>query len=321
MITKQLLPRLALSLLILGVNTAGAQEPIDETRTVAPNERVLVDVMRGEVRIRPSQQNEFRVRGTLDEEAEGYSLESSGGSTRFSVDLPRSASRWGNGGDVDRPSDLDIELPAGATLEFHGVSTQVIVTGIAGGSEITSVNGRIEASDLSERVTLSSVNGDIRSAGLTGTLSLRTVNGEIEDSGSSGRIEYGSVNGSIRAASSAQEVSLESVNGDADLALQGTARLTLDTVNGDLVVTLAQSASPQIRGNSVSGDLQIALEGDLDVRVALETHSGEISNGLSEETPTRERFGPRKSLHQTLGQGSGLLELRSISGDLGLARP
>lgn len=321
MITLRLLPRLALSLLLVGVGTAGAQEPIDETRTVAPNERVLVDVMRGEVRIRPSPQNEFRVRGTLDEEAEGFSLESSGGSTRFSVDLPRSAGRWGNGGDVDMRSDLDIELPAGATLEFHGVSTRVIVTGIAGGSEVNSVNGRIEASDLSERVTLSSVNGSIQSAGLEGVVSLRTVNGEIEDSGSSGRVAYGSVNGRIRAASTAEEVTLESVNGDAELQLQGTAQLTLDTVNGDLVVTVAQSARPQIRGSSVSGDLQITLDGDLDGRVALETHSGEISNGLSEQTPSRERFGPRKSLHLTLGQGSGLIELRSISGDLGLARP
>lgn len=321
MTTLHLFPRLALSLLIVGVGTAGAQEPIDETRAVAPNERVLVDVMRGEVRIRPAQQNEFRVRGTLDEEAEGYSLESSGGSTRFSVDLPRSAGRWGNDSEVDTPSDLDIELPAGATLEFHGVSTRVIVTGIAGGSEITSVNGRIEASELSERVTLSSVNGSIQSSGLSGTISLRTVNGEIEDSGSSGRIEYGSVNGSLRASSAAQEVTLESVNGDASLQLQGTTQLSLETVNGDFDITLTQSGSPQIEGNSVSGDLQIVLDGELDVRVALETHSGDIVNGLSDEAPTRERFGPRKSLHVTLGQGSGLVELRSISGDLSLTRP
>jgi DUF4097 and DUF4098 domain-containing protein YvlB len=310
-----------LTLLIVGAHAASAQESIDESRDVAPNERIELDVMRGEVRIRPAQQNVFRVRGTLDEEAEGFSLESSGGSTRFSVDLPRSAGRWGDGRDVESPSDLDIELPAGATLEFHGVSTQVTVTGIAGGSEITSVNGRIEVSDLGERVILSTVNGSIRSNGVSGQLTVSSVNGDIEDSGSRGRVEYSSVNGSIRATSSAQEVTLESVNGDAALQLEGTAQLSLETVNGDFDITLTQSSAPRVQGSSVSGNLRLALDGTPDVRVALETHSGDISNGISADAASGERFGPRKSLHVTFGQGSGLIELRSISGDLGLTRP
>lgn len=321
MTVKSTLTTLPLLLAVAHTMPVFAQDPIDESRTVAPNERVSIEVRRGEVRIQPSTDGVFRVRGTLDEEAEGYVLESSGGSTRFEVQLPRSAERWGSSDDVEFPSNLDIELPAGASLEFQGVSTTVIVTGITGGSEIASVNGRIDASNLSERVELSTVNGSILSSGNSGRLELNSVNGEIEDTGSSGRVAYSTVNGDLNIASSASEVEIDTVNGDAVLQLQGTQTLTLETVNGDFDVTLTGTSSPQIQGDSVSGDLAFVLDAGLDARVSLQTHSGDIDNGLSDAQPEGERFGPRESLHFTVGQGSGEIELRSISGSLSLSLP
>lgn len=323
MTVKSVMTLLPLVLAVVQLPPALAQTAIDESRPVAPNERISLDVQRGTVRIQPSSDGLFRVRGTLDEEAEGYVLASSGGTTRFEVELPRSRGGWGWGGsdDVEFPSDLDIELPAGASLEFQGVSTTVIVTGITGGSEIASVNGRIEASNLSDRVELSTVNGSILSTGNSGRLEMNSVNGEIEDTGSSGRAMYSTVNGDLRIASAASEVEVDTVNGDATLQLQGTQTLALETVNGDLSVTLTGSSAPRIQGSSVSGDLAFVLDAGLDARVSLETHSGEIDNGLSDALPEGERFGPRESLRFTLGQGGGEIELRSISGNLTLTLP
>lgn len=324
MLREQTRPALlATATLVLSLVTAmnaQAQEPIDESRAVSPNERISIDVMRGDVRIRTTDEGVFRVRGTLDEEAEGYELESSGGFTRFEVEMPRSARGW-SGNNPDNASDLDIELPAGSTLEFQGVSTTVIVSGITGGTQISSVNGRIEASSLSERVDLSTVNGSILSTGNSGRITLRSVNGEIEDSGSSGRIEYDSVNGDISAQSSASEVQIGTVNGDADVSLAGTADLSINTVNGDYTIRLTDSGSPRIEGSSVSGDLSLVLDPALNARVSMETHSGDIENGLSDASAEAERFGPRESLQFSLGGGSGTIELQSISGDLSLTLP
>jgi DUF4097 and DUF4098 domain-containing protein YvlB len=323
MSVKSIVTMLPLALAAAQSAPALAQDRIDESRAVASNERISLDIRRGEVRIQASADGTFRVRGTLDEEAEGYMLESTGGTTRFEVELPRSSGGWGWGGsdDVEFPSDLDIELPAGASLEFQGVSTNVIVTGITGGSEIASVNGRIEAWNLSERVELSTVNGSIVSTGNSGRLEMTTVNGEIADTGSSGRATYSTVNGDLTIASAASEVEVDSVNGDVTLQLQGTQTLALETVNGDLEVTLTGTSSPRIQGSSVSGDLTFVLDGGIDARVSLETHSGDIDNGLSDALPEGERAGPRKSLQFTVGQGGGEIELRSISGSLTLALP
>jgi len=321
---EQTLPALlrivTLALSLAAALNAQAQQPIDESRAVTPNERIFIDVRRGEVRIRATDEGIFRVRGTLDEDAQGHALESSRGFTRFEVEMPRSAGGWAEG-DTARVSDLDIELPAGSTLEFQGVNTTVIVTGITGGSQISSVNGRIEASNLSERVDLSTVNGSILSAGNSGRVTLRSVNGEIEDTGSSGRIEYDSVNGNIRAQSRASEVQAGTVNGDVDLTLAGTTELSVNTVNGDFTIRLADSSSPRIEGNSVTGDLALVLDPALDVRVALQTRGGDIQNELSDTSVEEERFGPRKSLQLSLGDGKGMIELQSISGDLSLTLP
>lgn len=315
-----LLTTAALVLALAASLAAQAQEAIDESRTVAPNERISIDVMRGEVRIRTTDEGVFRVRGTLDEEAEGYTLESSGGFTRFEVELPRSTRGW-FGNETENPSDLDIDVPAGSSLEFQGVDTTIIVSGVTGGSQINTVNGRIEASNLSEQVDLSTVNGSIISTNNNGRIVLRSVNGEIEDTGSSGRIEYDSVNGDISGHSSALEVKLGTVNGDAELTLAGATELSMNTVNGDFSVRLSDSASPRIEGNSVNGNLELVLDAGLNARIQLENSSGDIENGLSDATAESARFGPRKTLHFTLGNGSGSVELQAISGALTLALP
>ena len=83
------------------------------------------------------------------------------------------------------------------------------------------------------------------------------------------------------------------------------------TVNGSILST----------GNSVTGDLAFVLDPALDVRVALQTRGGEIQNALSDASVEEQRFSPRKSLQFSLGDGKGMIELHSISGDLPLTLP
>jgi len=63
------------------------------------------------------------------------------------------------------------------------------------------------------------------------------------------------------------------------------------------------------------------LDPALDVRVALQTRGGEIQNALSDASVEEQRFSPRKSLQFSLGDGKGMIELHSISGDLPLTLP
>lgn len=298
---------------------ANAQETLDESRSVSANERISIEVPRGEVSIRASEDNVFRVRGRIDEDADEYTLDSDNGFTRFEVDYPRSRGwNWGNNDDDD--TDLQIEVPAGSELEFEGVNVTVTVVGITGSSSINTVNGDIFASELSNFVHLAAVNGDIDSRQNSGRIEITTVNGGLKDSGSSGRIDYSTVNGEIEASSNASEVTVSTVNGEAEVSLQGTEVLEMSTVNGDIDVRLAGSLSPRIDGSTVSGDLRLELERSINASFDISAHSGgDLENSLSDATPTRDRYGPRKELRFSLGNGSGSVDITTVSGDIELS--
>lgn len=314
-----ILTRNILLLCLLLPFAANAQETIDESRSVSANERVSVEVMRGNVRIRASDDNVFRVRGSIDEEAEGYTLESSNGFTRFKVDYRRSSRGW-SWNDEDDGSELEIEVPMASELEFEGISVDVDVMSITGSTTIQTVNGGITASQLSGFIDLTAVNGQINSSNNSGRIEIITVNGEVTDSDSTGRIEYSTVNGEIRASSSAAEISVSTVNGEAELSLTGTEVLEMGTVNGDIEVRLAGSLSPRIDGNTVSGDLRLELERDINASFDISANAGgDIDNELSDARPTRDQYGPRKQLNFSTGTGTGSVELTTVSGDIEIA--
>lgn len=313
------LTRYTLLLTLLLPLAASAQEPIDETRSVSANERVSIEVMRGNVRIHVADDNVFRVRGTLDEDADGFNLDSSNGFTRFKVEYPRSSRRgWNN--DNGNGSELEIEIPAGSELEFEGVSVDVDVMGISGGSSIKTVNGDIRASALSNFVELGTVNGSIESTNISGRVDISTVNGEVSDTNSAGRIEYSTVNGEIRASSSATEVTVSTVNGEAELSLSGTEVLAMGTVNGDIEVRLMDSPSPRIEGSTVSGDLRLELDPAISARFDINASAGgDIENDMSDARPTKDKYGPRQHLNFSTGTGAGTVNITTVSGDIEIA--
>jgi len=299
-------------MLTMGVN-AQSQQRIDETRQVSANEKISLEVMRGEVRIRAGSDNTFLVRGQLDELAEGFELESDNGFTRFEVVMPRSI----RGSRNEQGSDLEIVLPANSDVKFTGVNVAVDVAGVLGGASITTVNGDIVASDLGGVIALRTVNGPIRSNNNRGRVSLQTVNGEISDNGSSGRLGVSTVNGAMDISSAAEEVTLNMVNGELRADFDGTRTLEFNGINGEMSIAISNSQTPRVTGSSVSGEIEIQLDSDVDARFDLRTNVGSrIENGITDDEAQRPQFGPGRSLQFTTGQGNGSVELNTVSGSI-----
>lgn len=312
-----------ISVLIAGLLSAlpawAEKASISETRDISPDEIIQIEVMRGEVIILGVNNNRFHVEGQLDEKAEGFELKSSGGTTRFKVDMPRRVnSGWGSS---DEGSVLEFQVPEGANVEFEGVNANVRITGIEGGSEITTVNGNIEARRLAGPVSLETVNGRIDSRRNTGYLTLSTVNGRIMDESESDSLEMESVNGSVSSTSSSRDIEVSTVNGRASLNLSGTERLEFSTVNGTIEVTLSDSETPNIEGSTVSGSVELTLPDIKGARVSLESAAGgSIDNGLTSDPVMKAKYGPMRHLEFVMGNGKGRIELQTVSGDLTLNR-
>jgi len=309
----------SIAMLLMSTLAFANQQNINEVRDVNGNERITLDVQRGDVQIRPATTNQFSVSGQLDERAEGFELESAGGFTRFVVKMPRQMQDYGN--EQTKGSNLIINVPAGSEVEFKGVNVDVDVAGINGGSQFTTVNGDIKAKQLANNVELTTVNGQIDSESLQGQLRLKTVNGKIEDKASSGRMSVESVNGTIEVNSNPEELMVTVVNGEVDLKLDSTAQLAVSSVNGSIEIELKNQNAPRIKGSSVSGKFELTLASNLDARVSMKTSAGgSINNTLTADKASRDKYGPASSLQFTTGNGTGSIDITTVSGRLTLKK-
>jgi hypothetical protein len=302
----------------LTLNVALAQEAINESRQVSPNEKIRLDVMRGNVSIRTHNENVLVVRGTLDEDAEGYELETANGFTAFTVTMPR---RLSMGLRQRKGSELEILVPVNSDVEFSGVNVDVDANGVQGGARLKTVNGAIRATNLAGFVTLDTVNGPIASSANAGRIEINTVNGEIDERRSSGRLSMKAVNGRLSVDSIAETVSLIVVNGRISGRLQGVRELDMESVNGSISLQLTDSRSPRLAGSTVNGGIELSFDDDVSARFSLRSNSGgNIVNRLSSDEATRPSSGQGRRLEFSSGDGAGDVTLTSLNGRLELRR-
>jgi DUF4097 and DUF4098 domain-containing protein YvlB len=126
----------------------------------------------------------------------------------------------------------------------------------------------------------------------------RTVNGAIEASGLSGHVEAHTVNGEVRLVTSGT-ASARTVNGSIDANVGRSDwrdRVSFETVNGGITVTVAGDLNADVRASTVNG-------------------------GISSDFPVtvQGRFGPR-SVNGTIGAGGRLLEMKTVNGSINLRR-
>ncbi len=127
---------------------------------------------------------------------------------------------------------VEVELPAGAEINFDGVSSDVTAAGLRGDQRFKTVSGDMVLTDVGGELGLHSVSGDV---------TVRAV-GEL----------------GLEAAS---------VSGDFSIVAPRIARLRANTVSGDLEIEAELRVGDAHRVETVSGDLTLGLVGDLDLEV------------------------------------------------------
>ena len=171
---------------------------------------------------------------------------------------------------------VEVELPAGAEVQFDGVSADLTATGLHGSQRFKTVSGDLVLTDVAGELGLNSVSGDA---------TVRAV-GELD-------------------------VQAGSVSGDLSIVAPRIARLRANTVSGDLEVEgeLATGGYAH-RVETVSGDLTLGLVGsnlDMEVRG--------LSTDVRCDLPHRSE-GSRDRRRYIVGGGGPQLLFSSMSGDV-----
>jgi len=278
---------------------AHADSPIEKNVPINADGRLEVNNVRGEVDIRTWDRNELELRGNL---GSGSTLEVSGSGASVSVEVktPDSGRSWFWGGNGPREDTrLEIRVPKGISPGVHVVSADVTIDGLDGGREVEveSVSGDIRLGSRAQRWELHSVSGDIHASGSAQRGSFETVSGDIHAEGVSG------------------DISAESVSGDAHVDTSAPiSEFKGNSVSGNITITGALAARGRIKIESMSGDVQVSLRGEPSASIEAETFSGSVNSDFGRVD--REEFGPGERLRTRVGGGEGDIDLKSFSGDV-----
>jgi len=283
-------------LALLASTPALAGQPIDERRDLAADGTVSVVNVAGDITVTTWDRNEVHLTGQLGDESE-LDISESGRGLRFEV-KPKNGHNFGRN---HEESTLELVVPESASLAISGVSSDIEISGSKAAS-----------------VTAETVSGDVEVEARAGRVDLKSVSGDIDFRGASSRTNAESVSGDIDLSGVDGELEVSVVSGDVDLDGGAFDRGRFEAVSGTLELSLAIRPAGSVSVESMSGDVVVSLPKDADVEIRAQSFSGDIRSRFG--SPQKSRHGPGTRLETTAGSGGASLSAESFSGDVEISQ-
>jgi DUF4097 and DUF4098 domain-containing protein YvlB len=313
-----------LSLMLIGVMPLSvlAKQNIEQLIEAEQNALVKIEHQKGAVQIIAWAQNAVEVTGVLHSDEAELMVERRGRVISIEVEHKSGSGTWFSG-DSMMEADLVVRIPAQGSVDFESLNGKLSVEGIQGGVDAELVNGSIDVSNTAGDLHLITVNGSINARDVSGRMNLETVNGDIELTHSGkDKVKLGTVNGEIEVKSDTTDLVISAVNASMDLALQTVQDLSLDMVNGRVDAQLSLADKGSIEASSVGGRMTFAFANDVAARFRIDAHAGgRIDNNLTNDEVVKQKYGPSRSLNFTTGDGSGRVDIDTVSGRVVLTKP
>lgn len=315
---------LAAVTLAAGALPAAAQQRVDERIPASRETPVEVSVITGSIRVTGQDRGDVHVTGQIGR-GERVEVEREGGRIVVRV-VPRAGQHRGS------ETELDVRVPARASVTVRAMSGAVQTAGVAGRVEASTVSGNVAVRAGGGDVVAESRSGNVTIEGTADDLRASSVSGTVRVAARvTGRFEGNSMSGDVICEQGAEDPVVNSVSGTIRLA-NVTGRVQANTVSGDVMVSgerldgainsvsgdVTVRATPDPRGSltigSHSGDVTLQL-GRSGARILYTTHSGDLASGLRTRTERRSR----REMEITVGDGGPRIQVSTFSGDLRLA--
>jgi DUF4097 and DUF4098 domain-containing protein YvlB len=287
----------AATVLLAASPAVRAGTPIDERAAADPAGVVEVSNVAGTVHVTGWDRNEVEVTGELGEGTERLEFAVADKVTRIKVILPLKSSNT-------EDTSLVIHVPAASRLSVNTVSADIEVQGLLGAQRLQSVSADIRTAAAGEDVECKSVSGDVVVAGSfkKGLLTMTTVSGDLV---------------ALRVAG---EVNANTVSGDVTLGLGETNRSRVRSTSGDLTLASLLAADGKFDAESISGDIRLDLVGAVNAEFDLSSFNGEIRNCFGPKAVSTREYAPGKELRFREGQGTALVRIKTMNGDISVCR-
>ena len=270
---------------------------IDKTLDAAPDGHVNISNISGEVTVRGWSRDQVEVTGTLGKNVEELIFKRNGDKITIKVKVPK---RMGRGIE----SDLHVNVPQNSSIDVGAVSADIDVTDVLGEQRLHTVSGDVNTEASASDVTAESVSGDVE------------VRGEKKDL----EATASTVSGDVTLFRVAGEVAGESVSGDVIIDEGSFSRVDLNTVNGDLLFQAELRKDCKFSAETVNGDVDVELAGDVSARIDISTFNGRIRNCFGPEAQRTSKYAPGWNLSFTEGGGDGRIDISTLNGGVNLCR-
>lgn len=278
--------------LLLSAASAWAGSPIDERRPLKADAALRVANTCGNIEIAVWDRSEVHITGELGEGAEELLISGNDSSLTVEVRNPKKNSNY-------EDTSLKLLVPAGVKLDVEGVSSDIAVQGVKGPLKVNSVSGDVTLSVMSPELSARSVSGDI------------TVRASSKDT------RINSVSGDIHAAGLQGALTLETVSGNVELIGGNFGEASLKSISGDFDLAMNLSPDARLTGETLSGQIALRLPSSTSAVVSLSTFSGDVNSAFGGEMTTSRR---KEKLEFKVGDGRGRIDLSSFSGDIEITK-
>lgn len=316
---------IALFALICSATAASAQKDKDKLkdknfepgeqmeRKIAAGQNVVVTVCiaSGDIQVHGWDRPEVKVVATSVSQLE---LQSGGLNPAQRVEVLASNSPRSAPGEMAAPacratSDLEINVPKGATIEIRLRSGDVEVSQVAE-VRIDNTSGDISLNDVTRAVEARTFSGDLSLENSAGRVQLRTISGDIDAT-------------NIRTVEESDDFNATSTSGDINLEGVAQARLSANTTSGMITLTgqLARRGTYEL--NSFSGDVVLNIpqdsafsinarspQGSITTDFAIKSASQADSQNLLERGILSGTYGARDWANLTVQSFSGTVRLQ-----------
>jgi len=284
---------LIIGILALAPLAVFAGQSVDEHWDIDASATISIENIAGEIVIRGWDRNEAHLTGELGDSVDELEIEASHSSLQITV-MNR------NERNIDS-TDLKLMVPHWANIDASAVSADIDVSGLNNDKlSASSVSGDVEVDASSQRVSIESVSGDVEFNGDTNRISAESVSGDLNLSGISG------------------EITATTVSGDMELQAGSIEGAKLETVSGDITAAGKLSGNARLSAESMSGDVSIFLPSDQDGLFKAQSFSGRIHTDFG--SVDHAKHGPGSHLKHHVGSGGAEVRVESFSGNIKLKK-
>ncbi len=269
---------------------ATLQSGTDTTLTVRRGQRLEASVYAGSITVTTWNRDAVRIQADTRRK-DHLDIDASGSTVSI-----QTSGKWGPAGSAD----VEITVPAWMAVEMSGVETDLKIEGCK-----CAVHGE-------------TVRGDVTVRGGEGNVSVQSVEGSVTVSDVNGRVEARSVNESVTVRRTSGELTVETVNGDVTLEGIKSGSVEASTVNGDITYDGTIESGGRYELSTHQGDMTVTMPESASATVSVNTFNGSFE---SDYPVTLSGKSQRRKFTFTIGGGSARVDLESFGGDIRLARP